>query len=375
MNAVKQEETDLIDIDVKVVEGDLLLSSASYIVHQTNCITKKSLGLSKAMFNKFPHSNVYNGSADPRVPGTIVIRGGSGGSRGVVNLFGQRRPGKPTGAESRATREGWFKSGLNALVEINGVTPLGSVAFPFEIGCGLARGTWANYERMINDFARQVDDVEVTIVRLPRAPTPSLIFPTSSMLVHVIEGDLLESSAKYIVHQTNCTIKKSSGLSPSLCRAMFSKFPYSNVYDGSADPRVPGTIVIRGGSNGERGVVNLFGQHRPGKPTGAESRATREGWFKSGLNALVEINGVTPLGSVAFPHEIGCGLARGTWGNYERMINDFARQVDDVEVTIVRLPRAMKKKTKTVKKKTIKAASKTKAKAKPAMVKVKKEVG
>ena len=71
MNAVKQEETDLIDIDVKVVEGDLLLSSAAYIVHQTNCITKKSLGLSKAMFNKFPYSNVYDGSADPRVPGHL----------------------------------------------------------------------------------------------------------------------------------------------------------------------------------------------------------------------------------------------------------------------------------------------------------------
>ena len=64
-----------------------------------------------------------------------------------------------------------------------------------------------------------------------------------------------------------------------------------------------------------------------------------------------------------------------TWANYERMINEFARQVDDDEVTIVRLPRAPKKKTKAVKAKPIKAASKAKAKAKPAMVKVKKEVG
>ena len=201
----------------------------------------------------------------------------------------------------------------------------------------------------------------------------SLNFPTPPMLVPIMEGDLLESCAAYIVHQTNCKTKKSLGLS----RAMFKKFPYSNVYDGSADPRVPGTIVIRGGSGGERGVVNLFGQCKPGKPTGAELRATREGWFESGLNALVEINSSTPLGSVAFPYEIGCGLAGGTWANYERMINEFARQVDDVEVTIVRLTRTPKKKTKAVKAKPIKAASKAKAKAKakPAMVKVKKEVG
>ena len=205
----------------------------------------------------------------------------------------------------------------------------------------------------------------------------SLNFPTPPMLVPIMEGDLLESCAAYIVHQTNCKTKKSLGLS----RAMFKKFPYSNVYDGSADPRVPGTIVIRGGSGGawcgERGVVNLFGQCKPGKPTGAELRATREGWFKSGLNELVAINSSTPLGSVAFPHEIGCGLAGGTWANYERMINEFARQVDDVEVTIVRLTRTPKKKTKAVKAKPIKAASKAKAKAKakPAMVKVKKEVG
>lgn len=154
---------------------------------------------------------------------------------------------------------------------------------------------------------------------------------------------------------------KSLGLS----KALFSKFPYSNVYNGSSEPRVPGTIVIRGGSGGQRGVVNLFGQEKPGKPTGAESRATREGWFESGLNSLIEINSTMSLGSVAFPYGIGCGLAGGTWANYEAMITAFAQQVaDDVEVTIVRLPRRGKK---AVKKKPIKAGSK--AKAKPGTVK------
>ena len=31
-----------------------------------------------------------------------------------------------------------------------------------------------------------------------------------------------------------------------------------------------------------------------------------------------------PPASVAFPHQIGCGLAGGNWATYEAMLEDFA---------------------------------------------------
>ena len=45
------------------------------------------------------------------------------------------------------------------------------------------------------------------------------------------------------------------------------------------------------------------------EPAGGDTRANRLSWFKEGLAAL----GRESFGSVAFPREIGCGLAGGTW--------------------------------------------------------------
>lgn len=44
---------------LKVVKGDLLDAPESVIVQQCNCVTKKSLGLSKSIAEKFPFANHY----------------------------------------------------------------------------------------------------------------------------------------------------------------------------------------------------------------------------------------------------------------------------------------------------------------------------
>ena len=38
------------------------------------------------------------------------------------------------------------------------------------------------------------------------------------------------------------------------------------------------------------------------------------------------------LPSIAFPEQIGCGLAGGDWGAYERMLEEFADANPDVRV-------------------------------------------
>jgi hypothetical protein len=119
-------------------------------------------------------------------------------------------------------------------------------------------------------------------------------------------------------------------------------------------------------AKGEKGpiVACLMAQIAPGKP-GAwckpygidpllDDAASRLRYFKSALDALV--TKITELGSsngaggeggggggqgiktVAFPCLIGCGLAGGSWSDYQAAIDEFAqRLLPDVRVFIYKL--------------------------------------
>jgi len=174
-------------------------------------------------------------------------------------------------------------------------------------------------------------------------------------VLRVVEGDLLNAKEKYIVHQTNCRSKSGRGLSS----AMFKRFPYANCYSNRVgyglQHATPGTIDIR---RGEKNIVNLFGQDGYGKlewktngykPTKEQTQKMREMWFQKALNALSR---VPNLQSVAFPYQIGCGLAGGIWTNYRNYIEHFAKKTG-VDVTIYKLPgTAALKTTTTTKRKT-----------------------
>jgi len=141
------------------VTGDLLESKATFLVHQTNCVTTRGRGLSAAMFRRFPQANVYR-QRGPRTPGTVKVIGR------VVNLFGQHRPGKAPTPEIRHQRLRWFQQGLEALLPIVMAAPNASVAFPYRIGCGLAGGSWPAYQTVLNKFAADLGpDHPVYIVR------------------------------------------------------------------------------------------------------------------------------------------------------------------------------------------------------------------
>eukprot|EP00939_MAST-03C_sp_MAST-3C-sp1_P001785 g1785.t1 len=177
-----------------LVRGDLLEAGEQYIVHQTNCRTNYALGLAKHIFKKWPHADCYS-ERKPWVkgkvystPGTIDVRkqrrpgslDTSDESRGVINLFGQDMPGtiekelrgkivgkKKRAAASKEQRRLWFASAVRDIAtKIPGIK---SVAFPFEIGCGLAGGDWAVYYDLIRDLAARRKDVRVVIYRLPDA--------------------------------------------------------------------------------------------------------------------------------------------------------------------------------------------------------------
>ena len=102
---------------------------------------------------------------------------------------------------------------------------------------------------------------------------------------------------------------------------------------------VPGTIEVRGHGPGpdNRGVINLMGQDAGGPCKRKGQREARAEYFALGLSAIAALDDLT---SIAFPHNIGCGIAGGHWPDYLAMIEAFADARPDVRVVIVSLPKA-----------------------------------
>lgn len=149
----------------------------------------------------------------------------------------------------------------------------------------------------------------------------------------LVQGNLLDSDAKYICHQCNCVTSTSSGIA----RLIFEKYPFSDIYSPRAEyskddfpllGQEPGDILISGNGLDERYIINMFGQYYPGSPRYPDGIkdgfVARQNYFKDCLLKMIKMH---QLESVAFPYNIGCGLAGGNWDVYEKLIDIFANNV------------------------------------------------
>jgi O-acetyl-ADP-ribose deacetylase (regulator of RNase III) len=158
----------------------------------------------------------------------------------------------------------------------------------------------------------------------------------------IVNGNLLDATADYIVQQCCCTALKPSGLS----KAIADKWPEANPYKNrrrykynwavAEDRPQPGTIATYGR------VVCAFAQVCQGKP-GAykdplgldqnDSAANRADYFAKCLEAILDLKPA----SVAFPYKIGCGLAGGSWHIYEDIIKKWSDKNPSIQVTLYKL--------------------------------------
>lgn len=67
-----------------------------------------------------------------------------------------------------------------------------------------------------------------------------------------------------------------------------------------------------------------------------DSAQTRERAFKECLEKIGTLPADSKPCSIAFPHEVGCGLAGGSWVKYDAMLNDFAAAHPEIEVLVCR---------------------------------------
>lgn len=141
---------------VNEIKGDLLNSSSTYIAQQCNCVTVKSLGLSKTIADRYPYANVYSQRTKPSEPGTILIcKSPVSESPNVICMFAQYCPGKsgdyshyyktPPAPDTKENRQLWFQQCLDLIVE----QKIEYVSMPAKIGCGLAGGDWKIYKSLL----------------------------------------------------------------------------------------------------------------------------------------------------------------------------------------------------------------------------------
>ena len=136
------------------LSGDLVQAALnkeiSYIAHQCNCVTLRARGLAEAIFGTFPSADIYKNRKEAVKAGSIIIRGK------VINMLAQVYPGPPTTSESEAMRMHWFRACLEKMKEELDPGTTNSVAFPYKIGCGLAKGYWPHYHQALKEFAETV---------------------------------------------------------------------------------------------------------------------------------------------------------------------------------------------------------------------------
>lgn len=105
------------------------------------------------------------------------------------------------------------------------------------------------------------------------------------------------------------------------------RMPPANKFAIPSDRAVPGTIEVRNppktlpGVDKRPAVLNLFAQWEMGAPgkynrvqpaPESDSARQREAWFAQCLQAISVLE--PKPATIAFPHQIGCGLAGGNWG-------------------------------------------------------------
>jgi hypothetical protein len=168
---------------MECIEGNLLQATEDYIVQQCCCTACRPHGLSESIANEFSHGNLYSlrkpiaprkntaRAEDRGIPGTSIILGDGKSHRFIACLLGQYAMGKPGKydsfgiPDSKQDRERYFQESLEHLS--SQIPESCSLAFPYQIGCGLAGGDWTVYKKILDTWAKKHPMYKVVLYKLP----------------------------------------------------------------------------------------------------------------------------------------------------------------------------------------------------------------
>eukprot|EP00930_Biecheleria_cincta_P102749 TRINITY_DN94574_c0_g1_i1.p1 TRINITY_DN94574_c0_g1~~TRINITY_DN94574_c0_g1_i1.p1 ORF type:complete len:265 (+),score=30.48 TRINITY_DN94574_c0_g1_i1:61-855(+) len=177
-----------------------VLKEVFAIAQQSNCVGCDGRGLAEAIAKQLPYGDTYRERRragrfavpeDRATPGTIAVRHPPAGDERpiVISMFAQWEMGPALkynrvklppnlGTDSREQREKWFVRCLEAISRLD--PKPASIAFPHQIGCGLAGGNWNHYNDMLTKWAEANQDVQVTICTMGDSPKHDASLAASS---------------------------------------------------------------------------------------------------------------------------------------------------------------------------------------------------
>jgi O-acetyl-ADP-ribose deacetylase (regulator of RNase III) len=96
-------------------------------------------------------------------------------------------------------------------------------------------------------------------------------------MLKIIIGNLLESDCQCIAHQCNCYSRRGAGLASAIFKAFHWADVYSNRSERGNDAALFGSISVHGDpKRGQRYVIDIYGQLKPGKHRRAEIPPLRD---------------------------------------------------------------------------------------------------
>ena len=152
-------------------------------------------------------------------------------------------------------------------------------------------------------------------------------------MITEIMGDLLESKANYICHQTNCKGVMGAGVAKQIKEKLLTHEQYASyqhlcsTYGSKALGYNQELVISR---NPYQAVINMFGEDIP---TGTGLDTNYDALYQ--CMKKVEASARYYGWSVAIPGRIGCGLAGGDWDYVKNHIIVPIFADSPVELTIV----------------------------------------
>lgn len=158
---------------MEIVTGDLVTGNYDIFCHQVNCKRVMGAGVAKQIRSRYPEVYKAYMQKIPVLGNILPVQCKDG--RICINMYAQNGYGR----DMRYTDYQAFQKCLDSLVNFLATQRQDAiVAFPYNIGCGLAGGDWKIIQKFLNDFSGKIKQ-QVVIVKFGSVALPNpTISPT-----------------------------------------------------------------------------------------------------------------------------------------------------------------------------------------------------
>lgn len=154
-------------MDIKVVNGDLLLAPVDIIVHQVNCIGVMGGGLAREIYTRYPNNKIdylkyvnkhkNTGKPSKDLLGNVFMID-TYDNKVIANIFGQNNIRKTKQDKTVYTEEEALIEGLNKVKEL-ALKCNYTVGIPTYLGCGMANGNWSEIKPKIEEVFKECSEL------------------------------------------------------------------------------------------------------------------------------------------------------------------------------------------------------------------------